>query len=284
MQQPLVYALVAMVGYGLCDFVYKRGADAGVRADHFLMAQGWLFVPLVIVYAWATHNLVLVSAALWGWLAGVFVLIGFYYFIRSLTIGSVSTNAAIFRLNFIVTVLLVVVFLGEQLTGWKLVGLAFALAATWLLLGGGARRRSETRLHSLTQVGIATVAFGASNFFHTVGLRHGALPETMVVAQSLAFMPLATAVVYAVDRKLAPPPVTFKYAAATSVILLGAQVSLLRGVAAGQASVLVPIGQMGFIVAAMLGVFVLGERITARKAIGLGAALAALAVLAASAG
>lgn len=283
MQQPLIYALVAMVCYGLSDFIYKRGADAGVRADHFLMAQGWFFVPLVAVYAWGTHTLVPVPAALWGWLAGLFVLIGFYYFIRSLRIGSVSTNAAIFRLNFIVTVLLVVVFLGEQLTAWKLGGLGCALVATWLLLGGGASSRSEAHLRSLTQVGIATVAFGASNFFHTVGLRHGALPETMVLAQSLAFMPLATVGVYCADGKLAPPPATYRYAAATAVVLLGATVGLLRGVAAGQASVLVPIGQMGFIVAALLGIFVLGERVSARKAIGLCAALAALAVLAASA-
>jgi multidrug transporter EmrE-like cation transporter len=39
---------------------------------------------------------------------------------------------------------------------------------------------------------------------------------------------------------------------------------------------------MGFIVAALLGILILRERVTVRKAIGLAAALAALAVLAAS--
>jgi uncharacterized membrane protein len=53
-------------------------------------------------------------------------------------------------------------------------------------------------------------------------------------------------------------------------------------VAGGQASVLVPIAQMGFIVAALLGIFVLRERVTLRKVIGLTLALAALAVLAGS--
>jgi len=46
--------------------------------------------------------------------------------------------------------------------------------------------------------------------------------------------------------------------------------------------VLVPITQMGFIVAALLGIFALHERVTVRKAIGLASALAALGVLAAS--
>ena len=127
MNQPIVYAIVAMVCYGVSDFIYKQAAAAGIRADHFLMAQGWLFCPLVIVYALATHTLSLNSAALWGSLAGAFVFIGFYFFIRSLTAGSVSTNASIFRLNFIVTVLLVVIWLGEPLTGSKIAGLALAL-------------------------------------------------------------------------------------------------------------------------------------------------------------
>jgi uncharacterized membrane protein len=53
-------------------------------------------------------------------------------------------------------------------------------------------------------------------------------------------------------------------------------------VAGGQASVLVPIAQMGFVVAALLGIFILRERVTVHKVIGLATALAALAALAAS--
>jgi uncharacterized membrane protein len=285
MDQSIVYALLAMVCYGVSDFIYKQAASAGIRADHFLMAQGWVFCPLVIVYAFATHTLVLGRAALWGSLAGAFVFIGFYCFIRSLAAGSVSTNASIFRLNFIVTVLLVVIWLGEPLTSSKIAGLALALLATWLLLGVGAsadRAPDEVRRRSLVLVAVATLAFGTSNFFHTMGLRQGASPETLAVTQAALFMPLATFVVYVADRKLRPPPVTFKYSAPAAIVLLGATISLLRSVAEGQASVLVPIAQMGFVVAALLGIFILRERVTIRKMIGLVMALAALAALAGS--
>ncbi len=283
MNQPILYAIMAMVCYGLSDFIYKQAAAAAIRADHFLMAQAWLFCPVVILYTLATHTLVLNFAALWGSLAGVFILIGLYYFIRSLAAGSVSTNASIFRMNFIVTVFLVIAFLGEPLTPRKIAGLGLALLATWLLVGAGAiadRTTSDARRRSLIQVAVATLAFGASNFFHTVGLRHGAVPETLAVAQMALFMPLATIVVYFADRNLRLPPVTFKYGAAAAVVLLGATISLLRGVAGGQASVLVSIAQMGFIVAALLGILILREPVTVRKAIGLVSALAALAVLA----
>jgi drug/metabolite transporter (DMT)-like permease len=284
MNQSIVFAIAAMVCYGLSDFIYKQAAAAGIRADHFLMAQAWFFCPLVILYAFATQTLVIDPAALWGSLAGAFIFIGFYYFIRSLADGSVSTNASIFRLNFIVTVLLVILVLGEPLTQGKIAGLAAALLATWLLVGASGTNRAPNgaRRRSLIQVAVATLAFGVSTFLHTVGLRRGAVPETLAVAQALLFTPLATGVVYLTDRKLGVPPITFRYGAAAAIVLLGATIFLLRGVAGGQASVLVPIAQMGFIVAALLGILILRERVTVRKAIGLAAALAALAVLAAS--
>ena len=138
MNQPILYAIMAMVCYGLSDFIYKQAAAAAIRADHFLMAQAWLFCPLVILYTLATHTLVLDFAALWGSLAGVFIFIGLYYFTRSLAAGSISTNASIFRMNFIVTVFLVIAFLGEPLTPRKIAGLG-------LLAPGG--RRSHSRSH-----------------------------------------------------------------------------------------------------------------------------------------
>ena len=282
MSHSVAYAIAAMVCYGLGDYIYKQAAVAGIQADHFLMAQGWFFCPLVILYALASGTLIPDPAALWGSVAGIFAFTGFYYFVRSLVAGSVSTNAPIFRMNFIVTALLAIVLLGEPMTPAKITGLAFAMVATWLLVGAkhaDDRIPSNRRRRALAEVAVATIAFGASNFFHTVGLRHGAVPETLVVAQAAAFMPLATFVVYLADRRFLPPPATFKYGAAAAIVLLTAIILLLHGVAYGQASVLVPIAQMGFIITAMLGIFILDERITVRKTIGLVLTLAALAAL-----
>jgi len=285
MNDAVVYAVAAMFCYGLGDFIYKQSVRAGVRAEHFLAAQAWWYCPLIIVYALAVHALVAVRAALWGSLAGLFVFIGLFYFIRSLAIGSVSINASIFRLNFLITAILAIVLLGEPLTARKICGLTLGLVGTWLLLGsndlrGGAPAGAQRR--SIVQVLAAMVAFGTGNFFHAVGLRRGVPPETLLVAQAIVFMPLATAVVYWTDRKLPPPPMAFRCGGIAAILLLGAFVFLLHAVAKGDASILVPIAQMGFIVTALLGITLLGETLTVRKAIGLGAALAALAVLASS--
>ena len=273
------YAFAALVCYGLGDFIYKRATTAGIKPHHFLMGQAWCFCPAVFLYAWATGTLVVGPPAAWGALAGVLIFVAFYNFLRSLAAGSVSINAPIFRLNFVITAILAIAVLGEPLRPAMPVALVMALAATWLLLGGLDRRTKIDR-GSLVSVLIAPVALGAANFFHTLGLRHGSSPETLLVAQAAVFVTLSTVFVRVVDGKIAPPAATWPHAAAAAVALICAFLFMLHAITRGPASVLVPIAQMGFVVTAALGILVLREPMTARKAAGLAAALASLAVLA----
>ncbi|HXD46739.1 MAG TPA: EamA family transporter [Pseudolabrys sp.] len=284
MNEAFLEALVALVCYGVSDFVYKQAAAGKIRADHFIMVQAWLYCPTIIVYTILAHRFVPVPAALWGSLAGVATFTGLYYFSRSLSVGAVSTNASIFRMNFIVTAFLAIAVLGEPLTLRKAAGLALALLATRLLIekDRNAAEAGALRTRSLLQVAGATLAFGTANFFHTVGLRHGAIPETLVMAQAALFMPLATTVVFLKDGRVALPPRALRFSAPAAVLQLVATVMLVRSIALGQASVLVPIAQMGLVVAAVLGIAMLGERATLRKMTGLALAVAALAVLAGS--
>ncbi len=276
----MAYAIVALVFFGLGDFVFKRAADAGVKTHHFIMVQAWLFSSTVLVYALLTGTLVLDKAALWGSLAGVFMLIGFTNFSRSLGNGAVSINAPIFRLNFIITAALAIVLLGEALTLAKVAALAAALAAVWLLLGGGPSGPVNRR--SLVQVTVATCALGIGNIFLKIGLQQGALPETLVVAQAAVVVSFSTITSAVIDRRVAPLPITWRYSPPAALFLVIAFLCLLLGLARGEASVLVPIAQMGFIVTAGLGIVWLREPLTVRKIAGLAAAAVALAIFAAA--
>ena len=269
-----------MVFYGLADVVYKRAATAGVKPHHFLMAQAWFFAPAVLIYALASGQLHVVPAAAWGAGAGLCVFAGLYNFSRSLREGAVSVNAPIFRLNFTITAALAVIVLGEPLGTFKIAGLAFALLATWLLLGGGGA--SGVTRGSLARVLIATGAFGIANFCYKLGVMHGATPATMVVSQAAAFFPLATVFAYLAERKFNAPAATWPYAACAALLLAFAFMLMATSLVTGQASVLVPVAQMGFVITAAAGILLLGERTSARKLAGLVAAVAALGCLALS--
>jgi drug/metabolite transporter (DMT)-like permease len=274
------YALAALVCYGIGDFIYKSAITAGVKPHHFLMGQAWCFAPAIILYAWITGTLVIAPAAAWGALAGLFIFIGFYNFLRSLASGSVSVSAPVFRLNFLITALLAIVVLGEPIRLAMLIALVLALVAIWLLLGSERGKRPEIDRRALGAVLVATLTFGIGNFCHTMGVRHGALPETLLTAQAVVFIVLSTAFVLIVDGRIAPPATMWKYTASAAAVLIFAFLFMLHGVALGPASVLIPIAQMGFVVTAALGIVVLHEPLTLRKGIGLAAALAALGALA----
>ena len=283
MNQSIEYALGALLLYGLADFMYKRGAAAGVEPHHFLMVQTWFFTPCALLYGLASGTLAFNVAGLWGAVAGVCAVVGYYNFAHSLRSGSVSTNATIFRLSFAVTVALAVVVLHEPLTTPKLAGLALVVVAAWLLLAApragtdGARRESRS---SLVRVLVATVAVGILSFTYKVGLRDGATPIALVVTQGLVAVTLSTGFTAYVDRRIRASRAAWSHSPIAAVLLVTAFIFLAKGLESGEASVVVPVAQMGFVVTALLGFLLLREPFTARKGAGLAAALAALASLA----
>jgi len=283
MSEGIEYALGAMLLYGVADYVYKRGASAGAPPHQFLMVQTWFFSSLALLYGLVSGTLAFNAGALWGAAAGVLVVVGYYNFAYSLRAGSISANATIFRLSFAVTVALAVLLLGEPLTAPKLAGLALVLVAVWLLLaapatGGGAPDR-EIR-SSLVRVLIATAAVGVASFAYKLGLREGARPIALVVAQGAVAVTLSTAFAAYLDRGIRPSRAAWSHAPVAAVLLVVAFTFLAKGLERGEASVVVPVAQMGFVVTALLGFVLLREPFTLRKGAGLAAALAALASLA----
>jgi drug/metabolite transporter (DMT)-like permease len=276
------FALGAMLCFGIGDLIYKRAAAAGCEASRFVMVQAWVFCPGITVYAWLTGTLDVQWSALWGSLAGLFALVAFYNFARSLQDGAVSTNAPIFRLNFTLTAALAIVLLGETLTITKLAALVCALGAVWLLLAEPGGNKARTKAGSLARVLIATAAMAGANLFYKIGLQQGALPETIIAAQAWAFCSTATLLGVLRERRLRLTGEAWLYAAPAAVALLVAFVLLLHGLARGPASVLVPVAQMSFVFTALLGTLMFGENLNARKRTGLLVAAGALALFAVS--
>ena len=279
----LALALTAMVLFGLSDLVYKRVAQAGIPAHQFLMTQTWFFTACVSIYGAVTGTLQFSPAILWAPVSGVFAFGGFYLFARSLATGSVSINAPIFRLSFVVTATLAVLILGESLALTKIIGIVLALVAVWLLIGGASAAALRTaRRDSLTRVVLATLAVGIANLIYKVAMAQGALPASLLTLQALFVSALSMVVTYQRDGTIKPNALTLRFALVAGLLLGVAFITLLASLQRGAASVMVPIAQMGFVVTALAGFIFLRETFTVRTAVGLALAVGALANLAAS--
>jgi drug/metabolite transporter (DMT)-like permease len=292
MTPGIEYAFGAMLCFGIGDLIYKRGAAAGVQPHQFMMLQSWVFLSTVTLYGLLTGSLHFVAGTLWGCLAGLFMVTGFYNFAHSLRTGSISVNAPVFRLSFVMTVVLAIVMLGEPLTSNKVAGVVLALVAVWLLLAAPVKGAAtgpnpddasvrRARRSSLKRVLLATLAVGIGNVIYKYGLRAGATPASLIVAQACVVVSTSTLLTAVLERNIRPPAIAWRHAPLAGIVLGVAFILLVQALVRGEASVMVPIAQMGFVVTALLGFLFLREPFTLRKGAGLVAAVAALASLAA---
>ena len=262
-----------MLLFGVGDVVYKRAANAGIAAHRLMMLQSWFFLATVVCYGWTTGTLHFVPASLWGVCVGLFAWFGFYNFARSLSGGAVSTCAPIFRLSFIITAALAILILHESASAAKLAGMALAIAAVFLLLGG---KGGSVDRKSLILVSVATVSMGIASLFYKFGLFAGALPASMMVPQAMVVVTCSTIVGLRVDRGLRlSGPVLF-VAPGAGILLSLAFVAMVEGLARADASTVVPVAQMGLVVSAIAGFVCLGEKASPGKLAGLAAAAGAL--------
>lgn len=277
MHESIQLALIAMVFYGLSDWMYKSAASEGVQSHHFMAIQSMLFTPGILLYGFVTQSFYFEKSFFCGMTNGFITFLALYNFLGSLKSGAVSVIVPIFRLSFIITTILAVFFLEERFTQLKFLALCASLCAVFLLLGG--EKKTSISQKALIQVIIATVLMGVASFIYKVGTLWGGTPATIITGQVSIFFPLALGFAFYKDRGFNPIPVAWKYGASASIFFLIALILLLSGLKIGEASTLVPISQMGFIVTALMGYFLLKEPFTVRKYLGLACAFSALIFL-----
>jgi len=279
MAEGMELALAAMMFYGLADLVFKHAAAKGVEAHHFLAYQAVFFTLGIFLYGLITATLFLGVPFLWGMLTGVLVFISLYNFARCLKSGAVSIVVPVFRLNFTITVALALWLLNEPVTAWKLAGLAAALVAVWLLLAGRPASAPRATLSLVVQILVATVLMGIVSLIYKLATLAGGSPATILAGQASVYLPLAVVFTLVRGRGFNPPPGVWRYSAMAAVMQLSALIALITGLHRGEASALVPIAQLGFVVTSIFGFVFLREILSLRKAFGLAFAISALICL-----
>jgi len=280
MASGVPYALLTLFCFGLNDLLFKRAAQHGAASHQMMMVLTLTMVPFFVAYGVLTRSVVPDPAALWGSLGGLFAFYGFYNFSRSLSSGAVSVLSPIFRLQFVVTAVLALVLLGEHPSVVKIGGLLLAIAAVWLLQGSAAGAKVEVPREAIARVLLATVAVGIAFFLFKLALRQGATPASVLLCQVVALSSASTALSVYLDRGFTASPAVLRYGIPFGVSQAIGFGALIEGLAIGEASILVPIAQLSFVITAIVGLTFLKEAVTARKLVGLAAAVGAVILLA----
>ena len=274
--------MLSLVAAGVLDVVYARysgkrpvtGAYLFVIGGVVIMGQG-----LVLAVSGSVLTFDIRTTA-YGVCAGAVAMVANALLIESLARINVSLGSTIYRLNTIAVVIVAVVFLHEALTLPKIAGIALGVAAVVLLYQRGGRGGDHRGLRAATaMVVVAALLRAAFGIMSKVGLADGAEPFLFMLHIGIGWT--VGALVYGVVRK--QPPVALRdvlpYAIASGTLICLVVTFLLLGLRTGEASVVIPIANLSFMVALLTSAAFGMERITRRKLVAVGCAAVAIVLL-----
>lgn len=285
MNLSLIFALSSMLCAGLNDFIFKRYVSKDRTQGAYLALIGVVWALIFYVAALSSGGLRFDrNTLMYGLICGFFSIAAQVFFLKSLQKVNTTVGATIYRLNFIVVVILAPIFLHEALTPLKLTGLLLTVAAVFLLSKNGeGSETSRYRSSALPVLLVITASLlrGFMGFFYKVAQVHGIDTNTFLYINALLWIAGGTIYVSFFERD-ASKNINTKlliYSGISGLLVAGITLFLLLAVKKGEAIVAVPITQMSFIVTGILSVWLLKERVTLLKGLGIICALGTIICL-----
>ena len=278
----IAFALVSLAFAGLIDVVFKRYSSEARSRGTYIMGIGavWTVLQLAIVLASGKPIRLDGQTLAFGVAAGLLVSMANLLLIESLTHIDVGMASTIYRLNSIAVVALAVGLLGETLTAIKVTGVLLGIMAVLVLYEPQPARGLHRLLLRYFLLAIAAALLRAGFGVLTKAAVLQGLDLQLVLLVNGPVWVVAGAA-YALLRE---PGFRITRAKVQYSVLSGALVCaianfLMLALERGDASVVVPIANMSFLVATLISVALRMERFTTRKLVAMALTVAAIVVL-----
>ncbi|MCJ7558375.1 MAG: EamA family transporter [Gammaproteobacteria bacterium] len=277
------FALLSMICAGGNDVVFKRYAAKSRSRGAYVFGIGLVWASLQIVYAIITGAGFDASGTSlsYGVAAGVLLTISNLLLLESLTHIDASLGSTIYRLNTVGVVLLSIWVLDESLGWMKGLGVAMAIGAVFLLYhpsGKGEATGKQFVLFFALAI-FASACRAVYGVVTKVGLNDGASTQSMLVVAAICW--IIGGAMYALirEKRLRITGKKAIYSLLSGVLVFLIVNFLILAIEKGQASIAIPIANMGFIVALTLSVGLGMEIFTRRKLLAVTVSICSLLIL-----
>lgn len=270
MSSWLPFALSAMFLSGVADLLFRRAAVREIRPASFAALQTLFFGPTALAIALVTGSLYWTPALAFGVAIGLIAPFATYAFLRSLQSPTAAStvNTPIYRLGIVVTALLAVIVLREQMTSSRASGLLFAVTGI-LLLSSSSMKALRWRQTGIGWAVLGMTIVGTINFLYKLGALFGGSPPLLILVQSCTMVVISFAWARWADGGFRPSRAVWTYAPLCGVVNSSARMLLVWGLRSGDATAVVTVYGLGFVVTVVLAVVILGESLSGRKVVGL---------------
>lgn len=285
MSLMLIYTFCCLGCSSVNDLLFKFFARKPRSRGLFVAMAGvvgtliFLFLPDKTGNSWQ-------MTLTWGVICGIFSAVGNIMLIESMTHLSAGVCSTIYRLNLALVVPLSVIFLHEKLVWRQYAGIALAILAILAFLpGSGSKDKksdSKSKLYlPLIVVIIASVFRAGLGLSCKYALLQGASENGMNLVIEIVWV--ITGITYYLlrERRIYKPDLQLvKYSCASGVLISGIIFFMILALKYGEASIVLPIAQMSFLLTFVFSMIFLKEKLTLFKAAALLCGVGALLLLA----
>jgi len=278
----IFFALLSLIFGGLNEIVFKRYSARERSRGMMISGVGLVWCLLLSLDVHVRGDLILFNPATWfyGLVAGISVAIANILLLESLRHMEVSLGSTIYRLNTIAVVILSVIFLNESLSGFKLAGVGCGLVAVILLY----HHQNSIGSNTMLKTGLILVIVGALlravyGVVTKAGLSAGADANGLILISAICW--IVSGLLYAVliEHRYSITRSKVSYALVSGLIVYGIVKTLVIALSMGEASVVVTIANMSFLVALFVALLTKMEVLSVKKVSAMVFAVSAILLL-----
>ena len=279
----VAFALLSLLFAGLLDVVFRRYARVDRSRGMYVLGIGvvWSVSQLAVVLALGGDLALDARTVAYGLGAGLLIALANLCLIESLTHMDVGLASTIYRLNTIGVVILAALLLAEPVTTAKAIGVLLGVIAVALLY-----RRGSTADHQRAFAKYFWLAVLASVMRACFGIvaksaeLQGVDLRMLLLVNAPMWILAGGAYALFRERRLRITAAKMKYSVVSGLLICGVANFLALALERGEASVVVPIANMSFLVALLLSASMGMERLTGRKMLAVATTVVAIVVLA----
>ena len=272
MTYAIFFALVSLAAAGCLDVTFRRFSLKLRSRGMYVFGCGLVWLVLQLTYLSITEVQLRLDevTVMYGLLTGAFLVLANILLIESLSGLDVSLGSMIYRLNTIGVVAISFFLLGEDVGFIKLLGVGIGIAAVLILY----RRGDGVSIPILFFV-MAVVASASRAIYGVaskVALEQGASAEGLLVIAATSWIVGGFAYAAFREKRIRITGKKAVYAVVSGFLAFAVVNALIEALKHGEASVVVPIANLSFVVAMLLSVFLGMEELSGRKYLAIGCA------------
>lgn len=282
MNLAIIFAILSLVFGGLNEIVFKRYNARERSRGMMISGVGVVWSVLLITDVAVRGDVMVFNSPTWlfGLAAGILIAIANILLLESLRHMEVSLGSTIYRLNTIAVLFLSVIFLGETLSIMKLAGVACGIAAVLLLY----RQQHSSGIHGTLKTGLIIVITGALlravyGVVTKAGLSEGADANALMLLSAICW--IISGLLYAVlkEHRYSITRAKVTYSLVSGLLVYGIVKTLVTALSLGEASVVVTIANMSFLMALLVALALKMESLSPKKVIAMIFAIGAITLL-----